>query len=212
MEFKEKLMQIQTELKAPKNLYNSFGKYKYRNAEGIQEALKPYLNKYGCTLILSDKVEQYGERIYIKATAILYDIESDERVIAEAYAREALEKKGMDESQITGTASSYARKYALNGLFLLDDTKDADSDEYKQSIDAKNEQAKDEEKFEQVAKSKITPAKVQVIEAKIKADKIPLENVLTLYKIKKLEDMTEAQFSNISNNWEKVKSWKPSES
>lgn len=212
MEFREKLMHIQTELKAPKNLYNSFGKYKYRNAEGIQEAVKPYLLKYECILVLRDTVEQIGDRIYIKATASLYDVHSDEHAIAEAYARESFEKKGMDESQITGTASSYARKYALNGLFLLDDTKDADSDEYKQTIDAKNEQAKDEEKFEQVAKSKITPAKVKVIEAKIKADKIPLENVLTLYKIKKLEDMTEAQFSNISNNWEKVKTWKPSES
>ena len=130
MEFKEKLQKIQCELKAPKNLYNSFGKYKYRNAEGICEAVKPMLEKYKVILTLSDDIIQVGERYYIKATVSLKDVESDGFVDITAMARESLDKKGMDESQITGTASSYARKYALNGLFLLDDTKDADSDEY----------------------------------------------------------------------------------
>ena len=118
------------ELKAPKNLYNSFGKYKYRNAEGICEAVKPFLKKYNVVLTLQDDVICIGERIYIKATAKLSDCESSEYFTAEALARESAEKKGMDDSQITGTASSYARKYALNGLFLLDDTKDADTDEF----------------------------------------------------------------------------------
>lgn len=125
----EKLMHIQTEIKAPKNLYNSFGKYKYRNAEGICEAVKPYLAKENASLVLHDDLVNVGDRIYVKATACLIDNESGRTVEATAFAREALSKKGMDDSQITGTASSYARKYALNGLFLLDDTKDADTDE-----------------------------------------------------------------------------------
>ena len=130
---KEKLMRIQVELKAPKNLYNSFGKYHYRNAEGIQEALKPMEKLYGVFTSLSDKMVEVGGRIYVEATATITDIESAESISVTAYAREALEKKGMDESQITGATSSYARKYALNGLFLLDDTKDTDSEEYQKA-------------------------------------------------------------------------------
>lgn len=132
-----KLQKIQSEMKAPKNLYNSFGKYKYRNAEGILEAFKPFGDKYKLSLIVSDDIVAVSERVYVKAICTLYDNETGESVSNTAYARESLEKKGMDESQITGTASSYARKYALNGLFLLDDTKDADSDEYKVSSDNK---------------------------------------------------------------------------
>lgn len=128
-ELHKKVQEIQTHLKAPKNLYNSFGKYKYRNAEGICEAVKPLLAEQGLILTLSDEIVAVGERYYVKATATLYSGE-DEKISVSAFAREALTKKGMDDSQITGTASSYARKYALNGLFLLDDTKDADTDEY----------------------------------------------------------------------------------
>lgn len=127
---KQKLMRIQTELKAPKNLYNSFGNYKYRNVESIQEVLKPLELSYGVTLTLTDKIEAFGDRVYVKATASLIDVDSDAVIIVEAYAREQVSKKGMDEAQITGATSSYARKYALNGLFLLDDTKDVDSEEY----------------------------------------------------------------------------------
>lgn len=130
MDFREKYMHIETELKAPKNLYNSFGKYKYRNAEGICEAVKPLLDRYKCTLTLADSAIEVGGRVYVKAECSLRDCESDTGISNTAIAREASEKKGMDESQITGTASSYARKYALNGLFLLDDTKDADTNEY----------------------------------------------------------------------------------
>ena len=119
----------QAELKAPKNQYNSFGKYSYRSCEDILEAAKPVCAKYGLLLTVSDEAVQIGERYYIKATACLYDAQgsSDEVMSASAFAREALDKKGMDDSQITGTASSYARKYALNGLFCIDDTKDADT-------------------------------------------------------------------------------------
>lgn len=129
MSIYETLSHIQTELKAPKNLYNSFGKYKYRNAESILEAAKPLCAKHGCTLTVSDEVILIGDRYYIKATATVQDKDGNSAYTT-ALAREDETKKGMDGAQITGTASSYARKYALNGLFCIDDTKDPDSDEY----------------------------------------------------------------------------------
>ena len=119
------LSRIQMELKAPKNKYNKFGNYYYRNAEGILEAVKPLLN--GLALIINDEPVLIGERFYIKATATLTD--GEEEVSATAYAREDREKKGMDGAQITGACSSYARKYALNALLMIDDTKDSDDDQ-----------------------------------------------------------------------------------
>lgn len=128
-EFLDKLSAIQMELKAPKGQYNSYGGFKYRSCEDILEAVKPLLSKNGLTLLLTDEPVAVGNRVYIKATARL--IGGGDNIEVTAYAREPEEKKGMDTSQVTGTASSYARKYALNGLFLIDDTKDADSNEYK---------------------------------------------------------------------------------
>lgn len=130
MDFLMKLSEIQRKMKAPKSRYNSFGKYSYRSAEDILEAFKPYEEEYKVSLVIRDDIVAVGDRVYVKATAQLLDCESPQEASAWAYAREADTKKGMDESQITGTASSYARKYAMNGLFLLDDTKDADTDEY----------------------------------------------------------------------------------
>lgn len=130
------LIAIQNELKAPKNAYNSFGKYKYRSAEMILESVKPILKKHGCLLTLSDDLVYVGDRFYVKAVATLKT--KDETFTVTAYAREEETKKGMDGSQITGTASSYARKYALNGLFLIDDTKDADTDEYQKTVRAED--------------------------------------------------------------------------
>jgi len=129
MSIYETLSNIQVELKAPKNLYNSFGKYKYRNAESILEAAKPLCAKHGCTLTVSDEVILIGSRYYIKATATVQDKDGN-AASTTALAREDETKKGMDGAQITGTASSYARKYALNGLFCIDDTKDPDTNEY----------------------------------------------------------------------------------
>ena len=130
LNFKQKLSAIQAKIKAPKNLYNKFGEYHYRNAEGILEAVKPFLNEYNLYLTIHDEIELIGDRYYVKAVAELGDCDTAEQMIVVAYARETAEKTKMDASQITGAASSYARKYALNGLFLLDDTKDADTDEY----------------------------------------------------------------------------------
>lgn len=131
MTIREKLNFIQVTLKAPKGQYNSFAKYKYRNSEDILEAVKPLLKETKTVIKLSDEIVNIGARFYVKATAELLDCESKEWESVTAYAREAEIKKGMDESQITGATSSYARKYALNGLLAIDDTKDADSEEQK---------------------------------------------------------------------------------
>lgn len=138
----QKLLLIQQELKAPKGQYNSFGKYHYRSCEDILEAVKPIAHKNGCVVTVNDYVDLIGNRYYIRATATVTDVETGEAVHNTAYARESAEKKGMDDSQVTGTASSYARKYALNGLFAIDDTKDADTDEHKNQTEAKKQPSK----------------------------------------------------------------------
>ena len=143
----EKLLKIQLELKAPKGQRNTFGNYNYRSCEDILEAIKPLLDEYKCTLTLNDTIEYIGDRYYIKATATIIDLENGTSVNNTAYAREEEIKKGMDASQITGATSSYARKYALNGLLLIDDTKDADTDEYQKQTkkeDTKKEDTKKE--------------------------------------------------------------------
>lgn len=175
----EKLMNVQQELKAPKGKWNSFGKYNYRSCEDILDAVKPILEKNKLTLTLTDTIVPASEtRFYVKATARLIDIEmadvegSEPRIIENtAFAREEAEKKGMDGSQITGTASSYARKYALNGLFLIDDTKDADTDEYHNQ----NEQTK-----------LITKAQIKKLGELV--DDIPA--MLNYYKVDKIENMS----------------------
>lgn len=126
----EKLAAVQQEVKAPKNLHNDFGDFYYRSAETILEAVKPILKKVGAYILLSDEIVEIGGRIYVRATAAFGDFEGAVPAVVTAFAREPDEKKKMDSAQITGTASSYARKYALNGLLLLDDTKDPDTNEY----------------------------------------------------------------------------------
>lgn len=126
MKVAEILQHIQTELKAPKNQKNNFGGYKYRNLESILENVKPLLNKYNAVLTITDDIITVGERIYVKAIATIMSVDDGDNITVSAYAREDVAKKGMDLSQLTGACSSYARKYALNGLFCIDDTKDAD--------------------------------------------------------------------------------------
>lgn len=165
-----KLTDIQRRLKAPKSNFNSFGKYNYRSCEDILEAVKPLLED--CTLFLSDEVVEIGGRVYVKATATFSDGKTETKV--SAYAREADSKKGMDESQVTGTASSYARKYALNGLFLIDDTKDADTDEFAKV--QKKSEPKKEKQTEPVPEepTPITPLQ-----------KVKLQNLMTEEQWKK---------------------------
>lgn len=123
----EKLLNIQTELKVPKSQINDFGNYNYRSCEDILEAVKPFLKKEKCVLVINDEVQKIENRYYLKAVVTLIDVENGENIQASAFAREDETKKKMDGSQITGASSSYARKYALNGLFAIDDTKDSDA-------------------------------------------------------------------------------------
>ena len=157
MNIYEKLSNIQNELKCNKNQFNKFGGYKYRSCEDILEAVKPLCKKYGTTLILSDKLVNIGERYYIEAQATLVNFEENDEqksyVANTAYAREEENKKGMDGSQITGTASSYARKYALNGLFNIDDTKDADTDEFTKQQQVDDDKVIDKTKVQALNKS-----------------------------------------------------------
>lgn len=132
LNFYQRLTKLQNELKAPKNQFNKFGNYKYRSCEDIVEAVKPLLEKYNLSLTITDEIVLIGDRYYVKATArLIGTTSSGGEISTTAYARESKDRKGMDDSQITGATSSYARKYALNGLFAIDDTKDADTDEYK---------------------------------------------------------------------------------
>ena len=149
----EKLSAIQQELKAPKSQYIKFGKYSYRSCEDILGALKPILFKHKCSVTLDDDIVQIGSRYYLKACATIYDAETGESQSNRAFAREDEERTGMSQSQITGTASSYARKYALNGLFLIDDTKDADTDAYHEQTQ------KDSPKAERVGEVEIETLK-----------------------------------------------------
>jgi len=151
---RHKLQGIQGLLKAPKGQTNKFGGYKYRSSEDILESVKPLLDQWGVILTVSDEVVEIGGRVYVKATARITDSEHDNSVETTAFAREAEVKKGMDDAQITGSASSYARKYALNGLFAIDDTKDAD---------ATNDHGKSQPKA--VAKSKTPTKAVQKTDA-----------------------------------------------
>lgn len=134
-----KLMKVQNELKAPKSQFNKFGNYNYRNCEDILEAVKPILIENKSLIIISDEVEFVEGRYYVRASAVFIDAETGEKIETFASAREVNEKKGMDGSQITGSSSSYARKYALNGLLLIDDTKDADYKNNKDDLKNKNE-------------------------------------------------------------------------
>ena len=203
----EKLMRIQTRIKAPKNLHNDFGNYYYRNAESICEAVKPFLEDEKVALTLMDDVLEIGGRVYVKAIATLYDAESKEKFEVSAFARESSEKKGMDASQITGATSSYARKYALNGLFLLDDTKDADSDEYRRQIDSgANKEKKTSAKptQRQDTTSLITESEWQKITELIRKANVNEQELMKQYKVESFMMLTKAQYTSLKQRLEKV--------
>lgn len=178
----EKLSAVQQELKAPKNRRNTFGKYNYRSCEDILEAVKPILAKHKATILITDDISEVGGKVYIQATARFVDLEERGDIITvNAFARESVDKKGMDDAQITGTSSSYARKYALNGLFLIDDVKDPDSDEYKEETDQKN-------------KASAKKPKDSVLDEYVNAGQLETLNML----LKKAE-ITEDKFREIYN-------------
>lgn len=198
MGLKEKLLKIQVELKAPKSKKNNFGGYSYRNCEDIYNAVKPLLEKYNATLNVRDEVELVGDRYYIKALATLADTETSEVLTNCAYAREQAEKKGMDLAQITGATSSYARKYALMGLFLIDDTFDPDTDEHAVQIGATPKAAKQTTatKANTATKTNTTTKATE----KASAEQIATLNeivkdkaaMLVYYGVERIEDLTAA--------------------
>ena len=198
MSIYQKLLNIQSVLKCNKSQYNSFGKYHYRSCEDILEAAKPICHKNGCVLTVSDEIIFVGDRYYICATATLTDIETGEQVTNNAFAREEENKKGMDGSQITGTASSYARKYCLNGLFCLDDTKDADTDEFHEATNKTfgKPAAKPVEK--KTAKSKVDTLKQLIAR---KGGNIGA--MLQYFKVSSVEELSETDLDRAIGQLEK---------
>ena len=197
-----KLQYVQQHLKAPKGQYNSFGDYRYRSCEDIQEALKPLLGEVGAVLLLSDEIVQIGERYYIKAAAIFQDTESSDSVKNVAYAREADSKPKMDAAQITGSASSYARKYALNGLFCIDDAKDPDAMDNHQEPKGKGQTAAGIQKSSPGGQGKtrdgmslrVGQNHINTIRAQIARTGAMEKAVCYQYQIKSLKEMTMEQF------------------
>lgn len=188
MNIYEKLGIIQSKLKAPKGQYNSFGKYKYRSCEDILEAVKPLLVETKTVLCITDQMEVVGDRIYVRAETHLKDAEdSSSEIVTVAYAREEESKKGMDSSQVTGAASSYARKYALNGLFCIDDNKDSDSTntgEKEKTSGRKVESAKETEMISSEATMSIKNIIDKYPEAKL------LEQIKTRFKVNDIKSLT----------------------
>ena len=211
----EKLLVVQKKLNAPRSKYNKFGGYYYRSAEDILEGVKDILDEIKATLVLSDEIVQVADRIYIKATATFVDIESGEKIENTSFAREPISVKGMSDPQITGASSTYARKYALNGLFCIDDTVDDDTEELKNE---KNNRIKQENK--QASQSKqntqqqnnptntettegdqnliphggmITQEQLKMLHSEMERTGITQKTIFGMFKIAKFEDMTEAQ-------------------
>lgn len=187
----EKLAIVQQELKAPKGNYNSFGKYNYRSCEDILEAVKPLLAKHKAMIKIYDFIEQQGDRYYISANVEFVDLEKPDTapIVGRGYAREVETKTGMDASQITGTASSYARKYALNGLFLIDDTKDADTDEYQKQTTEKKSSIKKENKAQEVLDNFINAGQCATIEMLLNKADITTEKFCSIYKITLISEL-----------------------
>ena len=192
----QKLMEIQNKLVAPKNLWNDYGKYHYRSCESILEAVKPLLKEYGCHMTINDEIIEIGSRYYVRAHASIRDTESGEVITNTAYAREPESKKGADEAQITGATSSYARKYALNGLFLIDDTKDADTNENRNERDNRAQAKQDD--------PKIGAQQIDNLVAFANEVGISIEQICTTFKIGSLQDMTMSMWVQATKMLEKT--------
>ena len=203
----QKLLYIQANLKAPKNQYNSYGKYAYRSCEDIQDAVKPLLNEVGCTLVLYDTIENIGENYYLVSTAVLTDCDSLEILKNSALAREDGVLKGMSSAQITGSTSSYARKYALNGLFCISDEKDSDTDANQREKESKNKEALEEALKEERQKNEpVTKKQISDLRKLFKENGIDEAKVLLVYKVDTIEHMTHKMYLNVMEHKESVKS------
>ena len=201
--FGARVIQAQNAIKAPKEQYNKFGKYKFRSSEDILESVKPVLLKYGLYLTLSDEIFTVGDRIYVKAVATLHDTESEQQITVQAFAREPMQKKGFDESQITGMASSYSRKYAMNGLFCLDDAKDADTEEYHNQT----HQERQPWQIEQTPQPQILkPNKVQLdaLLELARSKGFGASQIARRAKVRNLEDMTMEMYTTLANGFQSL--------
>ena len=195
----EKLLQVQSKLKAPKSQYNTFGKYSYRNCEDILEAVKPLCLEVNAVVTIRDKPVQRGDRYYIEATAVFHDCESSQQIIITAYAREEESKKGMDSSQVTGSTSSYARKYALNGLFAIDDTKDSDTTNT--GTTKKNTEKNENGQSQKTTQSDptITETMLTTLKKEIEKAGVSIEKILPVYNLKNMNDMRVTQYESCMN-------------
>ncbi len=191
----EKLLEVQVKLNAPKNQRNSFGNYNYRSCEDIIEAVKPILAEQKLSLTISDSIEYIGNRYYVRAEAKVTDCENGTDISVCAYAREEETKKGMDSAQITGSTSSYARKYALNGLFAIDDSKDPDTDEYKKSVDAKAGAG---------SRQGLTDEQAAKIEQELERTGIKADVILKTYGVKTIKDIERSKFESVINKFKKT--------
>lgn len=211
MNIYEKLMKVQQELRAPKSQYNKFGDFHYRSCEDIQEAVKPILAQARAVLLVSDEVVQVGDRFYIKATAKLQDTESPECVENTAYAREATDKPKMDAAQITGSYSSYARKYALNGLFCIDDAKDPDFPQGQQGTNAAKPPQRQQGKPKQQEPGRISAAELADLRREADRKGTPLAKICRRYLVERIEDLTQEQYQRAMSELRKTKSVPPPE-
>lgn len=196
------LIDIQTSLKCNKSQFNSYGGFSYRSAEDILTAVKPLLASFGCLLTLTDDIVLVGDRVYVKSTATITDPDGNTQSTT-AFAREPDSKKGMDASQVTGCASSYARKYALNALFLIDDVKDADTDEYRRQTE--DTAKKPKVPTAKTANNKITPEQQRQLADACKnaGPNLSLEKALEACRVDRIENITVTQFTCLMNRLNK---------
>ena len=196
------LIDIQTSLKCNKSQFNSYGGFSYRSAEDILTAVKPLLASFGCLLTLTDDIVLVGDRVYVRATATITDPDGNTQSTT-AFAREPDSKKGMDSSQVTGCASSYARKYALNGLFLIDDVKDADTDEFHRQTE--DVQKKLKAPTTRTANNKISPEQQKQLADACKnaGPNLSLDKALEACRVDRIENITVTQFTCLMNRLNK---------
>ena len=197
----DKLATVQQTLKAPKNQFNTFGKYHYRSCEDILEGLKEPLSKVNACVTVGDEIVEIAGRVYVKATARF--ITADGSIENVAYAREPENKTGMDLAQLTGATSSYARKYALNGLFLIDDNKDADTNEQANETKEKSKKSPSKEQMKSVESQGISESKINALMKKCEEDGVSIVTILDKCKKPNVESLTERQFAWICSNWSK---------
>ena len=200
---REKLSEIQTKMNVPKGKHSNYGGYDYRSAESILNEFKKYAREYNSSLLLRDEVVEIAGRVYVKSVATLIDCENGEEISTTGYAREPESKPKMDESQVTGSSSSYARKYAMNALFLLDDVKDPDTDEYKKQTGA--DQKNGGKKEQATQDTFVNQYHINSLRKMFEKEGIDENKLLAGYQIKKIEELTVIQYKWIFDNKKEVK-------